>query len=451
MILKNKNVAVLGFGIEGKDLATYLSEKGANVTIHDIKEKKDLETQGFEKFNFVCGKDYLNGLENYDVVFRSPGIYRYKKELVAAENKGIIISSATKLFFEKCKGKIIGITGTKGKGTTANLIYQSLINKGKDAYLLGNIGEPFLGKLDVINNDTWVVIELSSFQLIDLKKSPHIAIVLNITQDHLDWHKDLSEYIGSKKNIVLHQEPNDFSVISYDYETSKIFSKLGKGKKYFFSRKRKVKGSFIENDDIKVNIEDSELIVASRGELILKGSHILENVTASVCASFLAGADLSSIKKAITQFKGYEHRLEFVTKVSGVEYYNDSAATGPHSVIAAVECFDKPITLIMGGFDKGLSYYQFAKDLAINGNVKNIILIGDISNKLKRLLKQSKFQGNIINLEKSSMRVVVKKAKKLTEKGGIVLLSPASSSFDMFENYKDRGDKFKQEVFKLCR
>jgi UDP-N-acetylmuramoylalanine--D-glutamate ligase len=449
MKLKNKNVAVLGFGVEGKDLINYLSKKNINIVIHDIKEKNKLDTTGFENYKFICGKDYLKGLDRYDIIFRSPGIYRYEKEIVDAEEKGVIISSATRLFFEKCKGKIIGVTGTKGKGTTAILIYQSLINDGRDAFLLGNIGEPFLEKLTDIKKDTWVVMELSSFQLIDLKKSPHIAVVLNITQDHLDWHKDIDEYIKSKKNILLHQSNKDFAVVSFDYETARSFAKWGKGEKYFFSTKSKVKGAFIDGNEISIDIKGVNKSIASCDDLILQGKHIYENATASVCASFLADASLNSIRKAVKHFKGYEHRMEYVAEIDGITYYNDSAATGPHSAVAALKSFKKPITLILGGFDKGLDYETFIENISDFDSPRNVILIGDIASKLERLFKENKYPGSVFNLNKSPMQEVVKKARKITENGGIVLLSPAASSFDMFENYKDRGNKFKKAVNEL--
>lgn len=451
MNLKNKKVAVLGFGLEGKDLVGYLINKGAKVYIHDIKTKKQLDTKGFEKYvlKYKCGKNYLQNLSDYDIIFRSPGVYRYKKEIVTAEERGVIISSATKIFFNECKGKIIGITGTKGKGTTATLIYRSIINDKQKAYLLGNIGEPFLEKLHDIDGQTWVVMELSSFQLIDLTKSPHIAVILNIIEDHLDWHKNVKEYVKSKKNILKYQDNHDYAAINHDYKISRSFSTLGKGEKYYFSIMGKVRGCFIDDERIIINLNGNNMELGNTNDLILKGRHIWENVTASVCASLLAGVKKSSIKKAIYNFKGYEHRMEFVRKVDGIIYYNDSAATGPHSAMAAVGSFDKPITLILGGYDKGLSYTDFVKELGGRSNLRNVILIGDIAKKLEKLFNNSEFKGQVLNMEHVSIKNIVNKAKAITQNGGIILLSPATSSFDMFNSYKDRGDKFKAVINKF--
>ncbi len=222
---KGKNVAVLGLGIEGKDAINYLLSYGAKVTLLDKKSEQDLGFDGVDrsKIATITGDNYLDNLQGYDYIVRSPGVYRFLPEIVNAEKSGVVITSAIKIFFEDCPGKIIGVTGTKGKGTTSTLIYEILKADNKDVYLSGNIGKPYLELLPKLSKDSWVVMEMSSFQLIDLEISPHIAVVLNITSDHLDWHKDREEYIEAKKNIVRYQKTSDYAVLNFEYETPKSF------------------------------------------------------------------------------------------------------------------------------------------------------------------------------------------------------------------------------------
>jgi len=446
---RNKKVAVLGFMMEGKALVRYLLKGKANVTVFDRKEREELDFDdiGVARINLVCGVNYLeNGLEDYDIIFRSPGVYRYIPEIVGAEEKGVEISSEIKLFFDLCPGRIIGITGTKGKGTTATLIYNILKKSGKDVHLAGNIGITRLGLLPKLRKTSWVVLELSSFQLIDLEKSPHIAVVLNITSDHMDWHKDRKEYVDAKKNIVSHQGKDDHALVNYDYKDSGSFGRLSNGKVCYFSTKRKVNGCFVLNNQIILSINDKKEVIGSTNNLLIRGEHNWENVSAAVCASAFAGASTSSIKSVVFSFKGLKHRLELVGKVGGVGFYNDSFSTNPQTAIAAINSFTEPITLILGGFDKGLNYNKLAKVVREARNVVNVILIGDIAGKLKKALNSVKFKGKILELGKSTMDKIVSVAYKSTQNGGVVLLSPATSSFDMFENYKERGDKFKEAV-----
>jgi UDP-N-acetylmuramoylalanine--D-glutamate ligase len=441
--LKGKKAAVIGLGIEGKDLVKFLLERGDIVTVLDKKGEREIDFSGIDrkKIRLRTGKTYLEDLSKFDIIFRSPGVYRYKSEIVEAEKKGVMVSSAIKLFFDLCPGKIIGITGTKGKGTTATLIYEILKEDGEDVFLAGNIGKPYLQLLPNLNKKSWIVLELSSFQLIDLNKSPHIAVILNITSDHMDWHVSQKEYIEAKENIVRFQNKSDFGVINADYTSSKIFSELSESEFYYFSKMKKVKGCYVRGEDIVLNI-NREDVVGKVNDLILRGKHNWENVTAAICASRLVGADIKPIKKAVFNFRGLKHRLEFVETVDGVGYYNDSFATGPQPTIAAIKSFKEPLTLILGGFDKGLGYGEMVKEIVIKKNIKNIILIGDLNRKFQYLLKTQRYKNRIIDAGYSKMDKVVRIAKKITPKGGVVLLSPAAASFDMFKNYKDRGGQF---------
>jgi UDP-N-acetylmuramoylalanine--D-glutamate ligase len=446
----NDKIAVLGFGIEGKDVAQFLQKKGyLDITVLDRKEKSELDLSGIDvsKLKFTTGADYLNGdLGVYKIIFRSPGVYRYLPEIVKAEKEGSKISSNIKLFFDEFRGLTIGVTGTKGKGTTSTLIYEILRKSFKNIYLAGNIGSPPLSILDKTNDKSVAVLELSSFQLIDLEKSPDIAVILNITSDHMDWHKDRQEYIEAKENIVKHQERSNFKIINYDYETSRLFKSFSPSRNVFFSKQNKVEGVYVLDGKIYSNISGNEVVIGDTGKLLLRGVHNWENLCAAICAAQIAGASISNIKKAVFSFKGLEHRLELVKDVKGIKFYNDSFSTNPQTTIAAVDSFSEEITLILGGYDKGLDFEDMIKHLCKTKNLKNIVLIGDVEEKLYSLLLKHVFSNLIVKMGKSDISDIVNKCYELSKKSGVVLLSPACASFDMFKNYKERGNQFKNAV-----
>lgn len=444
---KNKKIAVFGLGIEGRDLVKYLRGHKLNPTL--LEENEEFEAdKDLKGLTIIKGNKVSKKIGTFDLVYRSPGVYRYRKDILDAEKKGTKISSGINLFFEKCPCKVIGVTGTKGKGTTSTLIYEILKGAGKDVYLAGNIGKPYLELLPRLKKDSIVVLELSSFQLIDIEKSPNIAVVLNITSDHLNWHENIKEYVDAKRNIVRKQTANDYAVINSDYKTPKSFTRDAVGKVVYFSRKNKVNGAYIDSDD-RIVLSLANTIIGDTKNLLLMGKHNWENVAAATAASFLAGASAISIKKTVFGFKGLEHRLELVKSVSGVTFYNDSFSTNPEPTIAAVRSFTKPITLILGGYDKGLDYMEMANEIVSSNRVGNIILIGDTANKIKLALAEVHYRGKIHDMGKPGMEKIVKKSYEVTPKEGVVILSPASASFDMFENYKQRGKLFKEEVEKL--
>ena len=450
---KNKKIAVLGFGLEGRDAVSYLLKRNADITVYDKKEKQKLNFTGIkhEKVKFVCGKDYLSGgLKGYDLIVRSPGVYRFLPEIVDAEKKGIQMTSPIKIFFDHCPAKIIGVTGTKGKGTTSTLIYKILKNSGFKVFLAGNIGTPVLQLLPKLDKKSWAVLELSSFQLIDLTKSPHIAVVLNITEDHLDWHKDKDEYVNSKIRIVKYQKENDFAVLNSDYPEWKNFESNTRAMVYWFSTKTQPPGCFVDKDgEIKVFWGDSEEDVGRVSKLLLRGKHNWENVCAAVCAARIAGASLKAVKETVFSFAGLEHRLEPAGEVRGVKFINDSFSTNPQTTIAAIASFDEPLTLILGGSDKGLNYDEMAREIAKRQNIVNVVLIGDIAKILKKSISKAEYKGQILEFGKRNIKDVVKKCFVLTPRGGVVLLSPGTASFDMFTDYKDRGSQFKKAVLLL--
>jgi UDP-N-acetylmuramoylalanine--D-glutamate ligase len=293
--------------------------------------------------------------------------------------------------------------------------------------LAGNIGKPVLGLLPSLNKSNWIVLEMSSFQLIDMKKSPHISVILNITSDHLDWHRNQKEYVDSKTNIVRYQSKRDFAIISRDYSTSNNFRNCTKAKKYYFSTKSKVLGSYVVNRNIYLSTSRKKTLIGSVDNLKLMGKHNWENVAAAVCASKLAGCSLKAIKKTTFSFRGLEHRLELVRNVDGVEFYNDSFATGPSPTIAAIRSFSKPVTLIMGGHDKKLDYSKLYFEINERNNIKAIVLIGYLAKKMEVGLEKSGFNKKIVNLGKTSMKSIVRHAHNNSSKDSVILLSPATS------------------------
>jgi UDP-N-acetylmuramoylalanine--D-glutamate ligase len=450
----NKKVAILGLGVEGLASLQFLQKKGASIWVLERKEREELDqkivTQAEEVgVQFVLGKNYLDTLSQFDVIFRSPGVKRLRTELIEAEKQGVIITSQTKVFFDLCPAQIIGVTGTKGKGTTASLIYEMLKAAGKDVYLGGNIGVPPLTFLEKLQPTSWVVLELSSFQLQDLHKSPHVAVMLMVTSEHMDYHATQEEYVDAKRNILRFQTKDDFAVINRDYPASNESDMYTEGKIYLVSRERETDDAcFCANGKVVVRKTGSDDVIIDNTEILLPGKHNLENVCAAVMAAKLAQVGDKHIVQVLKTFRGLEHRLELVREVNGVKYYDDSFSTTPETAIAAIEAFPNPKILILGGSPKGSDFTELGKVLRETESIKAIIGIGDEWYRIKEQLGTKPEQMLLIeNVE--NMQSVVAAAAKIATKGDIVLLSPACASFGMFKNYKDRGEQFKKEVSKL--
>ena len=463
MNLYNERVAVLGLGVENRPLLSFLIKKGARVTVCDKDKEaiKQIAPIDLAKIAEVrLGSDYLENLADFRIIFRTPGIPLSTPALVRAQKHGVIISSATRLFFQMCPAKIIGITGTKGKGTTAALIHSILQLKIKEeklkikSWLAGNIGTPMISILEKIQHDDFVILELSSFQLQDLDKSPHIAVVLNITSDHLDYHRSNREYIRSKEKIVAYQKKSDYSIINMDYLRAYRFAALTAAKVFWFSRRQSVdQGCFVKYDDnhyyFVLRIHNQDKIIADDSVVHLRGGHNLENICAASLADYLAGAKISTIRKGISLFQPLEHRLEFVAQKNGIGFYNDSYSTTPQTTIAAIQSFEGPLILICGGRSKGGDYRQLVKAI-LKKPPKSVILIGEIAKEMEKELKGSKsFKGTIKNLQFANMDKIVQTAYKEAEIGDTVLFSPGAASFDMFCNATERGKMFKNAVLKL--
>ena len=465
--LQNKLNAVVGFGQEGRATTEYLLKHGVIPVLFDERPWKEwsADHQAYIKslaVNFIFGPDAFKELKGFNVVFRSPGIKL--NQVVNNVSKSTLITSQTKWFFDHCPAKIIGVTGTKGKGTTSSLIYEILqanaYNLKAKSYLTGNIGkvQPF-EILDNLKNEDFVVYELSSFQLQDLKKSPHIGVVLMVTSEHLDYHKDLAEYIEGKSGIVKYQTADDFAIINVDYSESVEIGNLGKGKKIFFSTKKELEeGVFVKDKSLVIkNVLGAGFKLPTpvaepmnrhaTGQATgyqLRGNHNLENIEAAITACLAIGIkDPDVLQTSINAFKGLEHRLEFVAEKQSVKYYNDSFSTTPETAIAAINSFTEPIILILGGSSKNSDFTQLGKTIHNSNNIKALILIGQETERIKQSINTTSIK--ILEGAKS-MQEIFEQINSVKAKGDVVLLSPACASFDMFENYKDRGEQFKQAV-----
>lgn len=449
---KEKFVGVIGAGIEGLSSAGYFKNEGAYVTVLDQKPVDQLDQEIVQKLNQLgirtkFSPDCLEKLDDYEILVRTPGIRPDISQLQKAQNLGKTITSNTKVFFEHCSATIIGVTGTKGKGTTATLIAEILKGAGKKVFLGGNIGTPALDLLANLSSEDYVVLELSSFQLFDLEKSPHVAVVLMVVQEHLDWHKDVTEYKEAKFNISRFQNPQDFSIVNVDYPISREFLNIGQGKKLQISTKEELSnGVFLTNDQIYRRVGAAAERVLSTTEVGLVGKHNLENIIAAVAAVTSLGVEVRPIAEVIKGFKGLEHRLEFVREINGVKYYNDSFSTTPETAIAAIKSFTQPEIIILGGSDKGSDYSELGQTIVNTSNIKAVILIGQMGPKIKEAMeKAGEFKGQIKDGAKN-MAEIYSQIKEVADSGDVVLLSPACASFGMFKNYKERGRLFKEEV-----
>jgi len=443
--MQGKNVAIIGFGQEGISAANFLGRNN-NILIYDDKNKKQIDKELFGELKVEATLNFGNALkEQVDVIVRSPGVRPDHPQIKKLVHSGAKLTSPTNIFFKKCPAQIIGVTGTKGKGTTSALIYKMLETQNKDLFLAGNIGTPMLNILPQLTPDSLVVLELSSFQLMDLKKSPHIAVILMITSEHLDWHKDQKEYINAKFSAVNFQKKKNFAIINKDFEISKSFSTKTPAKVYYFSTKNETNGVYMSGNKIISEINGREEITGT-DDVTLPGRHNLQNVAAATAVAKILNIKNSNIAKVLKIFKGLPHRLQLVREVDGVKYYNDSFSTTPETTIAAIESFNAPKILILGGSWKNSNFKNLGRTIKNSKSTKAIILIGEQS----QIIKEAIGAVTIPIIEgASTMAQIVAEAQNIAKRGDLVILSPACASFDMFKNYEDRGEQFKKYVLSL--
>jgi UDP-N-acetylmuramoylalanine--D-glutamate ligase len=432
-------IAIIGFGKQGQSSYEYWRD-GNSITICDANEDlrlpPDVEAQ--------LGQDYLRDLDKFDLLVRSPLVH--PRDLIAAGGPAILekVTSNTNEFFRVCPTKnIIGVTGTKGKGTTSTLITKLLEASGEQVHLAGNIGTPPLELLkEEIGSDDWVVLELANFQLIDLKYPPNLGVCLMIAPEHLDWHGDMDEYLAAKQQLFIRQKPGDIAIYYDDNEYSKKVASVGDAQKIPYM---KTPGAIVQNGIIMID----DIAICRTDELKLLGRHNWQNVCAAVTAVWQITQDVHAIKSCLISFGGLPFRIEFRREVDGIRYYNDSFASGPPASIAAIEAVDGMKVVIMGGYDRGLSLDSLAEDLKrLQSNVRKIVLIGSSAKRTAEVFTEHGYLNFVLS-DAKDMPAIVKHATALSSSGDAVILSPAFASFDMFKNFEDRGKKFNEAVENL--
>lgn len=428
-------VAIVGFGTEGRSALPYWQERGAEVTVCDQDERKDLP-DGVDR---QLGVNYLKNLDRFDVIVRTVGMHPKK---ILAENPGVqdkITTNLDEFLRISPTANIIGVTGTKGKGTTSTLITKMLQAAGKQAFLGGNYGVPAFTFLPELTEDSWVVLELSSFMLFDIKHSPHIAVCLMVAPEHLDWHDNTEDYYRAKANLFAHQNEHDIAIYFADNVTSHKIASHSPGAKIAYYAEP---GAYVKDDKIMID----QTVLCHTNELQLLGKHNWQNACAAATAFWQVSRSPDAIRQVLTTFTGLQHRLEFVREVDGVRYYDDSFGTTPETAAVAIDAFTQPKVLILGGSDKGSNYSELAR-LVAKANMRKVVVIGQMANKISQALHQAGFTDIIPG--GNTMQEIIATCRSVAQKGDIVLLSTACASFDMFKDYIDRGNQFKAAVHDL--
>ena len=449
--LKGKRIALCGIGGSNLPLIKLFGKYGAQVLACDKRDREALgeNAELAEQYGaqLRLGENYLSSLDA-DIIFRTPGMKFFMPELDDARARGTVVTSEMEVFFDLCPCRIIAVTGSDGKTTTTTLISEILKAKGYTVHLGGNIGRPLLPDIENISPDDIAVVELSSFQLISMRKSPDIAVVTNLAPNHLDIHKDMQEYIDSKKNIVLHQNAFGKAVLNLDNDIASSFSNIVRGGLFYFSRRKKVgNGAYMAEDgSIIMNEYGNETKIMNASDIKIPGLHNIENYLAAISAVW-GLADAQTIKQVAQTFGGVEHRAELVRELDGVRYYNDAIGTSPtRTVKGMLSLFEQKIILIAGGYDKHIPYDDMGK--VVPSTVKTLILFGATADKIEAAAKAAPdySEGNPAIIRVSNMEEAVAAARENAVPGDIVAMSPASASFDMYKNFAEKGLHFKRLV-----
>ena len=448
--LRGKRVTVIGIGVSNRPLLGLLARAGAVVTARDKKTEDqlgDIAPQLREwGVELVLGERYMENIEG-DVVFRTPGLRPDHPGLVAAAEKGAVITSEMEVFFEVCSCPVIAVTGSDGKTTTTSVIAEMLRAAGRTVWLGGNIGTPLLDQADQMRPDHVAVLELSSFQLMSMKKAPAVAVITNLSPNHLDWHRDFEEYVEAKRNLFKQQGREDVLVLNYDNLPSRELAEKAPGQVRFFSRESFALpgGVWLKNGEL---LDNGEAIMEV-GDIRIPGMHNVENYMAA-CAALRGIVPHAVMKQVARAFNGVEHRLELVRELDGVKYYNDSIASSPSRTLAGIRCFpaDK-IILIAGGYDKHIPFDELGA--ALPCGVRTVLLCGATADKIEAAIKAAPDyrEGRPELARFDDLDDTVAYARKIARPGDLVLLSPACASFDQFPNFAARGRYFKELVHKL--
>lgn len=453
--IKDKKVAVLGIGISNIPLIKYLINLGVDITAFDKNTSENLN-DAFSQLaglpvKYSLGNDYLSRLKGFDMIFRTPGMRPDLPELVEATVRGAELTSEMEVFLDLCPAKVFAVTGSDGKTTTTTLIYKILTEEGYNCWLGGNIGTPLLSKIDDVNETDKVILELSSFQLMTIKKCPSIAVITNISPNHLDVHKSLQEYIDAKKNIFFNQTVEDKLILNYDNSITKSFGDEAKGECVYFSRINNLNsGVMLKNQKIIIKNNEEEIEIVDTDNIKIPGVHNIENYMAATAAT-IDFVKPETIAKVASTFNGVEHRIELVRELNGIKIYNSSIDSSPSRTIAALSTFKNKVILIAGGKDKGIPYEPIGQIIA--EKVKCLLLIGAtalrIEEAFNNYIHQTDIESEVKIIHCDSYEEIVNKAYGEAVPGDSIILSPASTSFDMFKNFEQRGNVFKELVNKL--
>lgn len=449
--LRGKRIAVIGMGVSNTPLIRMLLRADLDVTVCDRAQRERVEEQAEELESLGArlrlGEAYLEGLDQ-DVIFRTPGLHPGHPALEAARARGAEVTSEMELFFRLCPCRLIGVTGSDGKTTTTSIIAEMLRAAGKTVYLGGNIGHPLLCDAEKMQPEDFAVVELSSFQLLDMKRSPHIAVMTNLAPNHLDVHKDMDEYIAAKENIYLHQREGDIAIFNEDNDITRKLSKKAAAWTRLFSRREEVTdGAFLRGDTIVLRHDGCEEAVMQRSDIRLPGMHNVENYLAAVTA--LDGlVPYEVMRETARTFAGVEHRIEPVRTIRGVQWYNDSIASSPTRTIAGLNAFNEKVILLAGGYDKHIPFAPLAPEVV--KHVKLLILCGATADAIEKAVRECPdYHGSPEIVRCESLEDCVKTAYKRAVRGDIVTLSPACAAFDQFANFMERGKAFKKLVMGL--
>jgi len=450
--IKGKKIAFCGVGISNLPLIYKFKNIGADVYACDRRTEEQLGATADELkkagIGLILGNDYLKNLD-VDIIFRTPGMNFNLPELEYYRKKGVAVTSEMEVFFDLCPATVFAVTGSDGKTTTTTLIAKMLEKEGKRVHVGGNIGNPLLPEIEDISPDDFVVVELSSFQLISMRKSPDVAVVTNVAPNHLDVHRDMDEYVEAKKNVLLHQNAFSRTVLNVDNEITNSFKPYVRGQLVCFSMENELNdGAYLSNDGyLNIVLEGTKEKIMHRDEIAVLGDHNVANYLAAISAVW-GYVSKETIVAVAHDFKGVEHRIEFVREVDGVKYYNDSIASSPTRTIAGLKSFKQKVILIAGGYDKHIPFEPLCP--YVTEKVKTLILCGDTAEKIEKCIREYKEYNGIPEIIRAeNLKEAVKLAHKSAEMGDIVTLSPACASFDAFPNFAARGNFFKEEVGKL--
>ncbi len=451
--LQGRSIAVIGMGVSNTPLIRMLLRAELKVTVCDKSPRERVEEQAAELESLGAklrlGPDYLAKIHKADVIFRTPGLSPNAPELQKAVAGGSILTSEMELFFRLCPCPIIGVTGSDGKTTTTTLISEFLKEAGKNVYLGGNIGRPLLPDVDGMTPDDVAVVELSSFQLMSMDRSPNVAVFTNLSPNHLDYHHTMEEYTSAKLNIFCHQKPEDRAIFNYDNDITRSLAKMAMGQAMLFSRKQKLEeGVYLRDNAIWLTNSMGSREVLPMADIRIPGVHNIENYMAAIAAVDGIVPD-KCVRAVARRFTGVEHRIELVRELNGVRYYNDSIGTSPTRTMACLDSFDQKLIIVAGGYDKGVPFTQLG--IAMVEKVKVLILTGDTAPAIKKAVEEAEgyAESGLRLIETDDLASAVSAARDAAQAGDVVVLSPACAAFDQFKNFMERGKVFKRLVNEL--